>query len=115
MTENENNNLFENEKSEKYEINNSKELNNELQNEPKTYFNLGLCQLSIGIIFTYTYMICSILLNLINRVIYHTYNFRFNYFFMFCQQFICLMLFSKVGSKNETFKSQSGEISFKDF
>ena len=115
MKENENNNLFENNKSEKYEINNIKENNNELQNEPKTYFNLGLCQLSIGIIFTYTYMICSILLNLINRVIYHTYNFQFNFFFMFCQQFICLMLFSCVGSKNETFKSQSGEISFKDF
>ena len=38
MKENENNNLFENNKSEKYEINTIKENNNELQNEPKTYF-----------------------------------------------------------------------------
>jgi drug/metabolite transporter (DMT)-like permease len=34
---------------------------------------------------------------------------------MLCQQFICLILFARVGSKNETFKSQSGEISFSDF
>ena len=34
---------------------------------------------------------------------------------MFCQQFVCLILFSRVGSKNETFKKQSGEISFRDF
>jgi len=34
---------------------------------------------------------------------------------MFCQQLVCLILFAKVGSKNKTFKKQSGEISFKDF
>ena len=115
MTENESHNLFEKNKLEETETINHKENNNDLQNEPKTYFNFGFCQLSIGIIFTYIYMICSILLNLINRVIYHTYNFQYNYFFMFCQQFVCLILFSCVGSKNETFKSQSGEISFRDF
>jgi len=114
MTENESHNLFEKNKIEQSERNIKKE-NNDLQNEPKTFINLGFCQLSIGIIFTYVYMICSILLNLINRVIYHTYNFQFNFFFMFCQQFVCLILFSCVGSRNETFKSQSGEISFRDF
>ena len=114
MTENESHNLFEKNKIEQSERNIRKE-NNDLQNEPKTFINLGICQLSIGIIFTYVYMICSILLNLINRVIYHTYNFQFNFFFMFCQQFVCLILFSCVGSRNETFKSQSGEISLRDF
>ena len=114
MTENESHNLFEKNKIEQSERNIKKE-NNDLQNEPKTFINLGFCQLSIGIIFTYVYIICSILLNLINRVIYHTYNFQFNFFFMFCQQFVCLILFSCVGSRNETFKSQSGEISFRDF
>ena len=114
MTENESHNLFEKNKIEQSERKIKTE-NNDLQNEPKTFINLGFCQLSIGIIFTYVYMICSILLNLINRVIYHTYNFQFNFFFMFCQQFVCLILFSCVGSRNETFKSQSGEISFRDF
>jgi drug/metabolite transporter (DMT)-like permease len=34
---------------------------------------------------------------------------------MFCQQFVCLILFACVGSRNETFTKQSGEISFRDF
>ena len=114
MSENEKRNLFGDEKLESNETNNLKETNN-LQNEPKNYFNFGFCQLSIGIIFTYIYMICSILLNLINRIIYHTYNFQYNYSFMFCQQFVCLILFSCVGSRNETFSKQTGELSFKDF
>ena len=114
MSENEKRNLFEDEKLESNETNNLKEAN-DLQNEPKSYLNLGFCQLSIGIIFTYIYMICAILLNLINRIIYHTYNFQYNYCFMFCQQFVCLILFSCVGSKNETFSRQTGELSFKDF
>ena len=114
MSENEKRNLFEDEKIESIETNNLKEIN-DLQNEPKSYFNFGFCQLSIGIIFTYIYMICSILLNLINRIIYHTYNFQYNYYFMFCQQFVCLILFSCVGSRNETFSRQTGELSFKDF
>jgi len=114
MSENEKRNLFEDEKLESNETNNLKEAN-DLQNEPKSYINLGFCQLSIGIIFTYIYMICAILLNLINRIIYHTYNFQYNYCFMFCQQFVCLILFSCVGSKNETFSRQTGELSFKDF
>ena len=115
MKENESHNLFEKNKLEESENNHKKENNNDLQNEPKSYMNFGFCQLSVGIMFTYIYMICSILLNLINRVIYHTYNFQFNFCFMLCQQFICLILFARVGSKNETFKSQSGEISFSDF
>ena len=114
MSENEKRNLFEDEKLESKEVNNFKELNT-LQNEPKSYFNFGFCQLSIGIIFTYIYMICSILLNLINRIIYHTYNFQYNYCFMFCQQFVCMILFSCIGSRNETFSRQTGELSFKDF
>ena len=115
MAENESHNLYEKNKLEQTESFNKKENNNELQKEQKTFINFGFCQLSIGIIFTYIYIILSILLNLVNRVIYNTYNFRFNFFLMFCQQFVCLILFSRVGSKNETFKKQSGEISFRDF
>ena len=114
MTENENRNLFEKIKPESNENIEHKE-SNDLQNEPKSYFNFGFCQLSIGIIFTYIYMICSILLNLINRIIYHTYNFQYNYCFMFCQQFVCLILFSFVGTRNKTFTQQTGELSFSDF
>ena len=114
MTENESRNLFEKTKLETSENFNHKE-KTDLENEPKSYINFGFCQLSVGIIFTYSYMTCSILLNIINRIIYHTYNFQFNYCFMFCQQFVCLLLFTCVGSKNEIFSKQTGELSFSDF
>ena len=114
MKENESRNLFEKEKLESNENLNHKE-KLDAENEPKSYINLGFCQLSVGIIFTYTYMICSILLNIINRVIYHTYNFQYNYCFMFFQQFVCLLLFTCVGTKNEIFLKQTGELSISDF
>ena len=106
MSENESRNLFDK---------NKLESNEKEENEQKGYFNFGICQIGIGIVFTYIYMICSILLNIIDRVIYHTYNFQYNYCFMFCQQFVCLILFSCVGARNETFRKQTGELSLKDF
>ena len=114
MSENESKNLFVKKKFDSEQSFSHKE-NNDFQSEQKSYFNFGFCQLSIGIVFTYIYMICSVLLNIINRVIYHTYNFQYNYCFMFCQQFVCLILFSCVGTRNETFMKQTGELSFRDF
>ena len=79
--------------------------------EQKTYINLGCFQITIGIIFTYTYIIASILINIINRIIFLSYKFKFNYFFLFLQQLICLILFTFFGNKNKTFREQAGEIS----
>ena len=90
-------------------------INSQEYEEQKTYINCGYFQLSIGIIYTYTYIAASILLNIINRVIFLTYKFKFNYFFLFLQQIICLILFSVFGNKNKTFKKQAGELSIKDF
>ena len=83
--------------------------------EQKTYINLGCFQITIGIIFTYTYIIASILINIINRIIFLSYKFKFNYFFLFLQQLICLILFTFFGNKNKTFREQAGEISMRDF
>ena len=81
------------------------EISNELEfEEQKTFVNLVCCQLSLGIIFTYTYITASILINLINRIIFLTYKFRFNYFFLFLQQILCLILFNFIGRKNPTFR-----------
>ena len=90
-------------------------INSQEYEEQKTYINCGCFQLSIGIIYTYTYIAASILLNIINRVIFLTYKFKFNIFFLFLQQIICLLLFSVFGNKNKTFKKQAGELSIKDF
>ena len=83
--------------------------------EKKTYINLGCFQISIGIIFTYTYITASILINIINRIIFLTYKFKFNYFFLFLQQILCLILYTFFGNKNKTFREQAGQISLKDF
>jgi drug/metabolite transporter (DMT)-like permease len=94
--------------------NNIKE-KSELQNEPKSYINCHCCQISIGLILTYTYIFISIFLNLNNRIIYHKYNFRFNFTLLFIQQLFSLITFFILSFKSKTFKDKTGEISFKDF
>ena len=94
--------------------NNIKE-KSELQNEPKSYMNCHCCQISIGLILTYTYIFISIFLNLNNRIIYHKYNFRFNFTLLFIQQLFSLVTFFILSFKSKTFKDKAGEISFKDF
>ena len=86
-----------------------------LQQEKKTYINLYFCQISVGIIFAYLYIIISILMNVINRVIFHTYKFRFNFTILFCQQFFCMLTFVILSKFSKTYKTKVGEISIKDF
>lgn len=88
---------------------------NELQNEPKKYINCGCFQISIGIILTYIYIFISIFLNLNNRIIYHKYNFRYNFSFLLIQQFFSMLFFSFVNYKSKLFQKQTGEISINDF
>jgi hypothetical protein len=86
-----------------------------LQQEKKTYINLYICQLSVGIIVTYAYIIISVLMNVINRVIFHTYKFRFNFTILFCQQFFCLVTFVILSQTSQTYRDKAGEISYSDY
>ena len=84
--------------------------------EPKTYVNFYCCKLSLNIIFTLTYVTCAVLLNILNRVVFYTYHFnKYNFSYTLLQQLFCIVFFFIVSHKSETFKSQAGEISFKDF
>ena len=65
----------------------------ELQQEKKTYINFYCFQVSVGIIFTYLYIVISILMNVINRIIFHTYHFKFNFTILFFQQLFCFITF----------------------
>ena len=85
------------------------------EEEKKTYLNLGCCQIGVGIIFTYIYMAASISLTIVNRIIYHQHNFRFNFTFMLLQQLACATLFSVFGNRSKVFVKQAGKISFEDF
>ena len=84
--------------------------------EPKTYINFYCCKLSLNIIYTICYVSAAVFLNIVNRIVFYTYNFnQYNFTFMFLQQLFCIIFFYFVSNYSEVFKSQAGEISFKDF
>ena len=84
--------------------------------EPKTYINFYCCKLSLNILFTLSYVTCAVLLNILNRVVFYTYHFnKYNFTYTLLQQIFCIVFFYIVSHKSETFKSQAGEISFRDF
>ena len=84
--------------------------------EPKTYINLFCCHLSLNIIYTLSYVSAAVFLNIINRVIFYTYNFnKYNFTFMLLQQLFCIVFFLILSRKSQTFRDKAGEISFSDF
>ena len=84
--------------------------------EPKTYVNFYCCKLSLNIIYTICYVTAAVFLNIVNRIVFYTYNFnQYNFTFMLLQQLFCIVFFYFVSNHSEIFKSQAGEISFKDF
>ena len=86
-----------------------------LQQEKKKYINCVFCQISIGILVTYLYIFMSICMNMINRILFHTYQFRYNYTILFSQQFFCLVTFVILSKTSQTYRDKAGEISFADF
>ena len=85
------------------------------QEVPSTYINFYFCKLSLNIMFTFSYMIASVSLNIINRVVFYNYKFLFNFSFLLLPQIFCIIFFIIVSKKSETFKQKAGEISFQDF
>ena len=106
------------------EITSSKDEDNEeieevqdtaLQQEKKKYVNFFFCQMSVGILVTYLYIFMSICMNMINRILFHTYKFRYNFTILFSQQFFCLVTFVILSQTSQTFRDQAGEISYSDY
>jgi drug/metabolite transporter (DMT)-like permease len=83
--------------------------------EKKKYINLYICHLSIGIIFTYIFIMCSITINIVNRVIFWKYKFKFNFTLVLLQQMFCMVFYSICSQKSEIFIEQTGGVSFSDF
>jgi len=86
-----------------------------VEEEKKKYLNLFFCKLSIGIIFTYIFIICSITINIVNRVIFWRYKFKFNATLIFLQQIFCMIFFTVVSKHSKLFNKQAGVVSFSDF
>ena len=63
------------------------------KNENK-HLNLGICHLNLGLIFVYIYIIVSSLSSIITRILFHTYQFKFNFTLFFLEQLICAFVFA---------------------
>lgn len=83
--------------------------------EKKTYINLYFCKLSTGIIFTYIFIICSISINLVNRILFYHYEFEFHIFLIFLQEFFDMFFYLIAFHISGVFKTVAGELSFQDF
>jgi hypothetical protein len=79
-----------------------------------SYLNICCFELNIGLAFTYLYVIFSSAINIINRIVFHNYEFNFNFTYSFLQQFASLFLFI-LFINNKTVKKNIGELSFSDF
>ena len=58
------------------------------------YINLFVCHLNLGLIFAYIYIIASSLSSIITRIIFHYYQFKFNFALFFLEQSVCTIIFT---------------------
>ena len=86
-----------------------------LQQEKKRYINFFFCQVSIGILVTYIYITISIFMNMFNRILFHTYKFRFNFTILFLQQLFFLVSFLILSQTSQIYRDKTGEISYNDY
>ena len=54
-------------------------------------------------------------MNVINRIIFHPYKFRFNFTILFFQQFFCMSTFIILSKTSQKYRNEVGEISLDDF
>ena len=100
----------------KFNLNDKKEKRKKsFEKKNKKYLNLYICRLSIGIIFTYIFIACSITINIVNRIIFWEYKFKFNFILILLQQLFCAIFFSIASKKSKLFKRQAGKVNFSDF
>ena len=98
-------------------IHNSKILSNtyKIQQEKKSYLNLYCFRLSYGIIYTYMFIGASMAINIVNRVIFLQYKFKFNFTLMLLHQIFCICFFITLSKTSKSFVKMAGQISFSDF
>ena len=109
----ESNKLSSSKEEEEQDIDNKQDTS--LQQEKRRYINFFFCQMSIGILVTYIYIAMSIFMNMFNRILFHTYKFRFNFTILFLQQFFCLVTFLILSQTSKTFRDKAGKISYSDY
>ena len=93
-----------------------KKIGSDPDEEPKVYVNFYICQLSLNIIYTITYVTAAVFLNIVNRLVFYRYHFNdYNFTFMLLQQIFCIVFFYIVSHNSQTFIKQAGHITWSDF
>jgi hypothetical protein len=80
-----------------------------------TYISLYFFQINLNILYSYFYLITSILMNIINRILYQKYNFKFNFTLLLFQQFTAIIFFNFIFTRNQNFNRIVGKCSFREF
>ena len=111
----ESNKLAASKEEEEQDIDKDHQQDTSLQQEKRRYINFFFCQMSIGILVTYMYIAMSIFMNMFNRILFHTYKFRFNFTILFLQQLFCLVTFLILSQTSKTYREKAGEISYSDY
>lgn len=83
--------------------------------EEKKYYNFYFFRITDNIIITYVYILTSIFMNIINRIIFNKYNFKFNFTYMLMQQIFSLLFFVLIGPRFKKFRETLGQTSFSEF
>ena len=83
--------------------------------EKKTYVNLYFCNMSVGLIITYSFVLCSISTNIINRLIFLKFEFEFEFFYILIEEIFHMFFYIIATKKSKIFQKFSNEVSFKDF
>ena len=94
---------------------NTKKLKDTAPQEEKIYLNLYYFKLSYGILYTYLFIAASMIINIVNRVIFLQYKFKFNLLLILLHQIFCIIFFKILSKMNKSFIQMAGEISIKDF
>ena len=111
----ESNKLAASKEEEEQDIDKDNKQDTSLQQEKRRYINVFCCQMSIGILVTYIYIAMSIFMNMFNRILFHTYKFRFNFTILFLQQLFCLVTFLILSKISQVYRNKSGEINYSDY
>ena len=111
----ESNKLAASKEEEEQDIDKDNKQDTSLQQEKRRYINFFFCQMSIGILVTYMYIAMSIFMNMFNRILFHTYKFRFNFTILFLQQLFCLVTFLILSKASQAYRNKSGEINYSDY
>ena len=96
-------------------MSNTKKYKEHASQGKKKYLNLYYFKLSYGIIYTYLFIGSSMIINIVNRVIFLQYKFKFNILLIFLHQIFCIIFFKILSKTNKSFIQMTREISFKDF